>query len=125
MEKKIINSWSFIAFVKTHGTKVSVGTCTTKSGETFPAVCYNNGEKKTYAHFGPSLKEGLTYAELCAQAKDLQVVQLAVDAKTLKHRQENNFQLESYIICVVGEGSWEQGSGDFLADAGVVEFNAA
>ena len=113
----IENSWSFIAFARSFGSKVNVGTCKAASGEEFPAVSFNNGEKRTFAHFGPSLGEGLSYAELVAQARELQVVKLKVDEETLARRKAKGAQLESYIICTVGENSWE--GGDILADLGM------
>lgn len=109
-ESRIINHWSFIGFAKEFGAEVHVGTCKSKTGEEFPAVSFDNGEKRTFAHFGESLEGGLTFAELVTQAEKLQVVQLKVDPEVLERRQKEGAQLESYSICVKGESAWEGGN---------------
>ena len=103
----IINSWSLIAFAKAHG-KMQVGEFANKeTGETFKSCIFSNGEDRCFVAFSSKMGE-LTPREIAAMKDDLQVVQLKVDDDVLKRRKESGYQLESYILCNVGENSWEE-----------------
>lgn len=111
--ERIIRSWSLIGFAQAKGSDLRVGTCKAESGEEFPAMTFSNGTDRTFVHFGKSLPGGLTFEEIAAQARDLQVVQLTVEPEVLKRRQEKGAQLETYTLCKVGENAWQ--GGDLLA----------
>lgn len=88
-----------------------VGTCTAKDGTQFPAVAFNDTEgHRTFVDFGNSLEGGLTFEEICAQADDLQVVELETLPEVLARRKAEGRQLETYKLCKVGEFSWKGGS---------------
>lgn len=112
-ENRIINSWSLIAFARTFGSDLRVGTCKTSDGTAFQACSFSNGKDRKLVHFGKSLEGGLEFEEILAQRDTLQVVELEVDADVLAKRKEKGVQLESYTLCKVGENSWK--GGDILA----------
>ena len=115
-EGRIINHWSLIAFAQTFGAEVAVGNCHAADGTEFPAVSFTKGDKRTFVDFGESLKEGLTFEEICAQANDLQVVELQTLPEVLARRVQKaketgkEVQLETYKLCKKGESSWKGGN---------------
>lgn len=75
MEKGIKNSWSLVAFARTHG-KMKVAPFVNKdTGEVFKSCAFINGDDITLVNFSSKLGE-LTPAQIVAQKDDLQVVQL-------------------------------------------------
>lgn len=109
-ENRIIRSWSLIAFAREFGTKVATGDCANKeTGEVFKSLSFTNADnKRTFVGFCKKMDGGLSPREIASQKDGLQVVQLKVDDDVLKRRKENGYQLESYILCNVGENSWEE-----------------
>ena len=107
---RIINHWSLIMFSELKGDDMRVGTCTAKDGTKFPAVAFNDGKNRTFVDFGSSLEGGLTFEEICAQADDLQIVELETLPEVLERRKAAGKQLETYKLCKVGEFSWKGGS---------------
>lgn len=114
--ERIIASVSLLAFAQTHGADISVGTCTAQDGTTFPAVAFTNGTKRTFVDFGKSLEGGLTFEEICAQAQELQVVELETLPEVLERRRQKALetgkpvQLETYKLCKKGESTWHGGN---------------
>lgn len=112
-ENRIIKSWSLFAFAQEKGADIAVGTCTAQSGETFQAVTFSNGKKRTFVDFGESLQPGLSVQEIVANANDLQVVELQTLPGVLARRQAKaaqtgkEVQLETYKLCKKGESSWQ------------------
>ena len=87
----IINSWSLIAFAKTHG-KMQVGEFANKeTGEVFKSCIFSDGENRCFVAFSSKMGE-LTPREIAAQKDDLQVVQL---------------ESGNYSLCKVGQNAWE------------------
>ena len=111
--ERIINSWSLIAFARTFGRDMAVGTCKTSEGVEFPACSFTKEGKRVLVHFGKSLEGGLTFEEIASKRDELQVVQLNVPEDILANRTAKGVQLESYILCKMGENSWK--GGDILA----------
>lgn len=94
----IKESWTLLAFAKTHG-KMQVGNCTNKTtGEIFKSCIFTdpkNVDNKTFVSFSPKLG-ALTPQEIVAQKDDLQVVQW-----------ENEEGHTGYSLCHRGQGAWE------------------
>ena len=89
--QRIINSWSLIAFAKTHG-KMQVGEFANKeTGETFKSCIFSDGESRCFVAFSSKMGE-LTPREIAQQKDDLQVVQL---------------ESGNYSLCKVGQNAWE------------------
>lgn len=77
MEKGIKNSWSLVAFARTHG-KMKIGAFVNKdTGEPFKSCMFvdSDGEVTAMVNFSSKLGE-LTPQEIASQKDDLQVVQL-------------------------------------------------
>lgn len=110
-ENNIINSWSLIAFAREFGPKMFTDDCTNKeTGEVFQACSFGrsrDASDKTLVHFSQNLG-ALSTAEIAAQKDSLQVVELAVKPDVLARRKAKGQQLESYILCTVGENSWSE-----------------
>lgn len=89
----IKNSWTLLAFAKTHG-KMQVGTfANTQTGEEFRSCVFTDSEgDRCFVSFSSNLGE-LTPAQISARKNELQVVEL---------------NSGNYKLCVQGEGnSWE------------------
>ena len=88
----IINSWSLIAFARSHG-KMQVGEFANKeTGESFKSCIFtDNDQNRCFVAFSSKMGE-LTPREIAAMKDDLQVVQL----------ESGNFSL-----CKVGQNAWE------------------
>lgn len=89
----IINSWSLMAFARTHGKKMQVGSFVNKeSGEQFKSCIFTNNEgERCFVAFSSNLGE-LTPREIANQKNELQVVQL---------------ESGHYSLCKQGQNSWE------------------
>ena len=89
----IINSWSLIAFARSHG-KMQVGEFANKeTGEVFKSCIFTNPADQSRCFVAFSSKMGeLTPREIANMKDELQVVQL----------ESGNFSL-----CKQGQGSWE------------------
>lgn len=89
----IKNSWSLIAFAKSHG-KMQVGTFVNKdTGEGFRSCIFTNPESGDRCFVAFSSKMGeLSPTTIAAQKADLQVVEL----------ESGNF-----VLCKTGTGSWD------------------
>lgn len=88
----IVNSWSLIAFAKTYGPKMQVGTFANKdTGEMFKSCIFTNGDSRTFVAFSSKMGE-LSPREIASMKDDLQVVQL----------ESGNFSL-----CKQGQNTWE------------------
>jgi len=87
----IINSWSLIAFAKTHG-KMQVGEFANKeTGEVFKSCIFTDGDSRCFVAFSSKMGE-LTPREIASMKDDLQVVQL---------------ESGNYSLCKVGQNAWE------------------
>lgn len=90
----IKNSWSLMAFAKSHG-KMQVGEFVNKeTGEVFKSCIFTSPEdatKKTFVAFSSKLGE-LTPSEISASKDNLQVVEL---------------ESGNYSLCKVGQSSWQ------------------
>ena len=89
----IKNSWSLLAFAKSHG-KMQVGEFANKeTGETFKSCVFTNPEdnSRTFVAFSSKMGE-MTPAEIAASKDQLQVVQLESD---------------NYSLCRVGANAWQ------------------
>jgi hypothetical protein len=88
----IINSWSLIAFARSHG-KMQVGEFANKeTGEVFKSCIFTDDQQnKCFVAFSSKMGE-LTPREIAAMKDDLQVVQL----------ESGNFSL-----CKQGQNAWE------------------
>lgn len=77
MEKGIKNSWSLVAFARTHGKMKVAPFVNQKTKETFKSCAFINadGEVSAIVNFSSNLGE-LTPAEIVSQKDELQVVQL-------------------------------------------------
>ena len=109
-QNNIINSWSLLAFARQNGGKMFIGECTNQNtGEVFKSISFHDGSRTNtkMVNFSSNLGE-LSPREIAARKDSLQVVELAVDAETLARRKAAGRQLESYILCSVGENSWEE-----------------
>ena len=89
----IKNSWSLLAFAKSHG-KMQVGEFANKeTGETFKSCIFTNPEDNSRCFVAFSSKMGeMTPAEIAAKKDELQVVEL----------ESGNFSL-----CHQGANAWE------------------
>ncbi len=89
----IKNSWSLLAFAKSHG-KMQVGEFANKeTGETFKSCIFTNPEDQSRCFVAFSSKMGeLTPAEIAAKKEELQVVEL---------------ESGNYSLCKVGANAWE------------------
>lgn len=89
----IKNSWTLLAFARTHG-KMQVGTfANTQTGEEFRSCVFTDSAgERCFVSFSSNLGE-LTPAQISARKNELQVVEL---------------NSGNYKLCVQGEGnSWE------------------
>ena len=89
----IKNSWSLLAFAKSHG-KMQVGEFANKeTGETFKSCIFTNSEdnSRCFVAFSSRLGE-MTPAEIAAKKDDLQVVEL---------------ESGNYSLCNVGANAWQ------------------
>ena len=89
----IKNSWSLLAFAKSHG-KMQVGEFANKeTGETFKSCIFTNPEdnSRCFVAFSSRLGE-MTPAEIAAKKDDLQVVEL---------------ESGNYSLCNVGANAWQ------------------
>lgn len=89
----IKNSWSLLAFAKSHG-KMQVGEFANKeTGETFKSCIFTNPEDNSRCFVAFSSKLGeMTPAEIAAKKDDLQVVEL---------------ESGNYSLCNVGANAWQ------------------
>lgn len=89
----IRNSWSLLAFAKSHG-KMQVGSFTNKeTGEEFKSCIFTNpnDQSRCFVAFSSKLSE-MSPADIAAKKNDLQVVEL----------ESGNFSL-----CSVGSNAWQ------------------
>ena len=93
VQKGIKNSWSLVAFAKSHG-KMQVGNFVNgDTGEPFKSTVFTNPEDNTRTFVAFSSKLGvLTPKEISERKNELQVVEL----------ESGNFSL-----CKQGQNSWE------------------
>ena len=89
----IKNSWSLLAFAKTHG-KMQVGDFVNKeTGEAFKSCIFTNPEDNSRCFVAFSSKMGeLTPREIAEQKDSLQVVEL---------------ETGNYSLCKQGANAWE------------------
>ena len=89
----IKNSWSLLAFAKTHG-KMQVGDFVNKeTGEPFKSCIFTNPEDNSRCFVAFSSKMGeLTPREIAAEKDSLQVVEL---------------ESGNYSLCKQGANAWE------------------
>lgn len=89
----IKNSWSLLAFAKSHG-KMQVGDFVNKeTGEAFKSCIFTNPETQDRCFVAFSSKMGeLTPQEIAAKKDELQVVEL---------------ESGNYSLCKVGANAWE------------------
>ena len=89
----IKNSWSLLAFAKSHG-KMQVGEFANKeTGETFKSCIFTNPEDNSRCFVAFSSKMGeLTPREIMEQKNNLQVVEL---------------ESGNYSLCKQGANAWE------------------
>lgn len=110
-ENNIINSWSLIAFAREFGPKMFTGECiNSETGESFQACSFGKNREardKKLVHFSQNLG-ALSTAEIAANKDSLQVVEIVVKPEVLERRKAKGQQLESYILCSVGENSWSE-----------------
>ena len=120
----IKNSWTLIEFAKIHGKpKRTSPMVNSVTGEEFRSIAFQKKDSEgnvihsVMVNFSSNLGE-LTKEEISARKNSLQVVELNVDAETLKRRQEKlaklretdpnaTVQMESYKLCEIGEDAWE------------------
>ena len=90
--QEIINSWSLIAFARSHG-KMQVGEFANKvTGEVFKSCIFtDNAGNRCFVAFSSKMGE-LTPREIAAMKDELQVVQL---------------ESGNYSLCKVGQNTWE------------------
>ena len=91
--KGITNSWTLVAFAKSHG-KMQVAPCVNKeTGEEFKSCVFTNpdDQSRLFVAFSSKLGE-LTPKQIAGMKDDLQIVQL---------------ESGNYKLCKVGAGSWE------------------
>jgi hypothetical protein len=89
----IVNSWSLLAFARSHG-KMQVGEFVNKeTGEMFKSCIFTNpaDQSKTFVAFSSKMGE-LTPREIAAQKDNLQVVQLESGNFSLCHQGANTWQ---------------------------------
>ena len=89
----IKNSWSLLAFAKSHG-KMQVGEFANKeTGETFKSCIFTNPEDNSRCFVAFSSKLGeMSPAEIAEKKDDLQVVEL---------------ESGNYSLCNVGANAWQ------------------
>ena len=104
----IINHWSFLAFARQFGADLAQGECVNhETGEVFNACTFTKEGKRTFVNLGPSVGKDITLKEMVAQRDGLQIVQLNVSDETAARRKAAGRQAETYVLCKVGESSWE------------------
>lgn len=94
-KRTIKESWSLVAFVKSHGGKLHVGEFTSSAdGEIFHSCIVDDGtrDNRCFVAFSSNLGE-LTPREIAAQKDTLQVVQFK--------------ESDNYCLCKDGNGAWE------------------
>ena len=89
----IKNSWSLLAFAKSHG-KMQVGDFVNKeTGETFKSCIFTNPENNSRCFVAFSSKLGeMSPAEIVERKDDLQIVEL---------------ESGNYSLCNVGSNAWK------------------
>lgn len=88
----IKDSWSLVAFARSHGKMKIAPFVNSESGEAFKSCAFVNAENNvTLVAFSSKMGE-LTPAEIKAQKDDLQVVMLASGTYKLCKRGENNWE---------------------------------
>ena len=93
MEKGIKNSWSLVAFARTHGKMKVAPFINKETGEAFKSCMFIDAEGNITATVNFSSKLGeLTPAEIASNKDELQVVQL---------------ESGNYKLCRQGHNSWE------------------
>lgn len=109
-QNNIENHWSLMSFARTFGPKMFVGECTNQeTGECFMSISFHDGSRQNSKMVNFSSNLGaLTPQEIVSRKDSLQVVQLRVAPEVLARRKAAGRQLESYILCTVGENSWQE-----------------
>lgn len=104
----IKNSWSLLAFAKSHG-KMKVAELTnSETGEIYKGCVFVNPENNhtCFVSFSSKLGE-MSPSEIAAQKDELQVCELNVDPEVAARRAANGRQAESYCLCAVGQNAWQ------------------
>lgn len=101
INRGIKNSWSLLAFAKSHG-KMQIGEFTNgQSGDSFKSCIFtdpNDQTKRCFVAFSSKFgREGLTPSEIKSQKDSLQVVELNPDENGNTH----------YVLCNQGANAWE------------------
>ena len=97
METKIVNSWSFVAFVRNNGPKAFVAPFVNQeTGEQFSSLVIkktdSRDEKGIIVNFSSKMGE-MSPSQIAREKDSLQVVQL---------------ESGSYKLCKQGESSWQE-----------------
>lgn len=97
VNRGIKNSWSLLAFARSHG-KMQVGKFTNnETGENFSSCIFTDNEgSRCFVAFSSKLGE-LTPSQIAAQKNQLQVVELEPDENGITH----------YSLCKQGANAWE------------------
>ena len=97
METKIVNSWSFVAFVRANGPKAFVAPFVNQeTGEQFSSLVIkktdSRDERGIIVNFSSKMGE-MSPSQIAREKDNLQVVEL---------------ESGSYKLCRVGESSWNE-----------------
>ena len=119
----IINNWSLVAFGVDHGTAYVAPMKNKSTGEEYQSLVFDNGTTKTFVSISENLGD-IDEDYLCNNYEDLQVIELQPDKDVLKARREKakrgeQVQMESYMLCMRGQGTWKKVALDFKALAGM------
>lgn len=106
----IKKSWSLLDFAKAKG-YMDVGQFKNgETGEQYNACVFTNPTdeaKKTWVNFSSNLGS-LSAEEIGSRYQKLQVVELEVAPEVAEKRRANGRQTESYVLCTVGDNSWQR-----------------
>lgn len=104
----IKNSWSLKDFFKAHGKMKIANMKNSETNEEYKCLAFQNPTSGAlcFVSFSSNLGE-LTGSEINSMKDELQVCELNVDADVAARRAEAGRQIESYSLCKIGSGSWE------------------
>ena len=119
----ILNNWSLVMFGAEHGNAYVAPMKNKTTGEEYTSVVFDNGATKTFVSISENLGD-IDEDYLVNNYEDLQVIELQPDPEVIKARKAKKargeaVQMESYMLCMRGEGTWKRVALDFKALAGM------
>jgi hypothetical protein len=102
----IKQSWTLKEFFQLHGKMKRAHLKNNDTGESFEQIAFVSAAGTVFVGISSQLGN-ITDAEIKNRRNELQVCELNVAPEVLESRRAKGQQLESYSLCAVGNGSWE------------------